>query len=176
MLSAVCGIGQKTMTPQQFRFTRAFAAGRVTHKLTYDPFLISVAPTDFIAVERDKMRRRVFIATIGSFAVASSFGAYAQRQSSQTWKIALLMPTHEDDPLARKQMMEFRSTLETLGWTEGRNISLEIRWYRGEPSRANQYARELIDLTPNVIVVQHHRIGRCLIRDPKNSHRVHTGH
>jgi hypothetical protein len=64
------------------------------------------------------------------------------------------MSTHENDPVAHQWMMEFRSTLETLGWVDGRNIATEIRWYGGEPDRANQYARELVDLAPDVIVVR----------------------
>src|SRR5262249_7535608 len=99
------------------------------------------------------MRRRVFIATIGSIALAISFDAFAQRQSGQMRKVGLLMETHESDPVAQQQMMNFRSTLATLGWVNGRDISLEIRWYSGESTRANQYARVLGDLAPDVIVV-----------------------
>jgi len=63
------------------------------------------------------------------------------------------MGTHESDPAAQQPMMEFRSTLATLGWVDGRNISLEIRWYGGESTRANEYARVLVALAPDVIVV-----------------------
>src|SRR5262249_38683121 len=68
-------------------------------------------------------------------------------------KIGVLMGTHESDPAAQQPMMEFRSTLATLGWVDGRNISLEIRWYGGESTRANEYARVLVALAPDVIVV-----------------------
>jgi putative tryptophan/tyrosine transport system substrate-binding protein len=76
----------------------------------------------------------------------------AQRQSDQTRRIGLLIGTAENDPVGRQQMMGFRSALETLGWADGRNISLVLRWSGGEPSRANQYARELVDLAPDLII------------------------
>jgi hypothetical protein len=48
--------------------------------------------------------------------------------------------------------MSFRGAFETMGWIEARNISLEIRWYGGEPRLANRYARELVDLAPDLIL------------------------
>ena len=98
------------------------------------------------------MRRREFITLLGGAWAAWPLALHAQQQSSQMRKIGLLMGAAENDPVGRQQMMEFRSALETLGWANGRNISLEFRWFGGEPSRANRYARELLDLAPDLIV------------------------
>jgi len=98
------------------------------------------------------MRRRMFLATIGGGALASSLGAFAQRQSGEMRKIGLLLAAHETDAVGQQQLFDFRSALETTGWVNGRNISLEVRWYGGEPSRANRYAGQLVDLAPDLII------------------------
>jgi putative ABC transport system substrate-binding protein len=49
-------------------------------------------------------------------------------------------------------MMGFSSALEALGWGDGRNISIVLRWSGGDPGLSNRYAKELVDLAPDLIV------------------------
>jgi ABC-type uncharacterized transport system substrate-binding protein len=46
----------------------------------------------------------------------------------------------------------FQEGLQQLGWTEGRNIRIEYRWFAGEPARAQVMAKELVELQPDLIV------------------------
>jgi putative tryptophan/tyrosine transport system substrate-binding protein len=54
-----------------------------------------------------------------------------------------------DQPAA---VAAFVEVLQQLGWTEGRNVRIDIRWARGDPAAARRYAEELIALAPEVIV------------------------
>jgi putative ABC transport system substrate-binding protein len=42
--------------------------------------------------------------------------------------------------------------LQELGWTEGRNIRIDTRWAGADPDKARTFAKELVDMTPHVIV------------------------
>jgi putative ABC transport system substrate-binding protein len=42
--------------------------------------------------------------------------------------------------------------LQELGWTEGRNIRIDTRWAGADPDKARTFAKELVDMTPDVIV------------------------
>ena len=95
------------------------------------------------------MRRREFIALL-SGAATWPFGARAQ-QPNRMRQIALMMANDESDPEGQLRVKEFRRGLQELGWTEGRNLRIEYRWAAG-PDRAPTYARDLVSLTPDVIV------------------------
>jgi hypothetical protein len=70
------------------------------------------------------MRRREFIALIGSAAVARPLAARAQ-EPGRTRRIGLLMSVAESDPEAQDWLVAFRERLQQLGWTEGRNIRID---------------------------------------------------
>jgi putative ABC transport system substrate-binding protein len=94
------------------------------------------------------MRRREFI-VVGSAALAWQLGAIAQ---PGVRKIGVLTPIPETDPEAQLRLAGFRQELQRLGWTDGRNVSVIARW-ADEPGRMRTYARELVDLAPDVILV-----------------------
>jgi putative ABC transport system substrate-binding protein len=62
------------------------------------------------------------------------------------------MPSRVDDVRGQRQFKRFSLGLERLGWIDGRNISLFVRWSGGEPSLAKQFANELVRLEPELIV------------------------
>ena len=95
------------------------------------------------------MRRREFIALLGS--AATAFVARAQTDSQQ--RVALLMGLAEHDPEAQARIAAFRRSLQELGWTEGRNLRVDVRWAAGDVERTQQLAREIVDAAPDVIVV-----------------------
>jgi putative ABC transport system substrate-binding protein len=63
-----------------------------------------------------------------------------------------LIPIPETDPEAQLRLAGLRQELQRLGWTDGRNVSVIARW-ADEPGRMRTYARELVDLAPDVILV-----------------------
>ena len=95
------------------------------------------------------MKRREFIAGLGG-AAAWPLAARAQ-QSERMRRIGVLMSAaiETDQPAA---VGAFVRALQQLGWTEGRNVRIDIRWARGDPAEARRYAEELIALASDVIM------------------------
>ena len=72
------------------------------------------------------MRRREFIGLIGGAAALWPVVARAQ-QSERVRRIGVLMNTTADAD-QQAGITSFRQTLERLGWTDGRNVRIEVRW------------------------------------------------
>jgi putative tryptophan/tyrosine transport system substrate-binding protein len=67
-------------------------------------------------------------------------------------RIGVLMSAQEDDPKFQAYVAAFREGLQTLGWTEGRNIRIDSRWGAPDDAEARQRSvKELIALQPDVI-------------------------
>jgi len=97
-------------------------------------------------------RRRDFITLLGGAGVAWPLAARAQ-QAEQVQRVGVLMGHAEDDPDAKARLAGFRQGLESLGWSEGRNIRLDIRFARGGGGAQVQVlAKELVALQPEVIL------------------------
>jgi putative ABC transport system substrate-binding protein len=97
------------------------------------------------------MRRREFIAGLGSAAVAWPLPARAQ-QGDRVRRIGVLIGLDENDPLAKRFVSAFTQALADLGWTDGRNVRMDLRWYGGDPNRIRALAQELVGLQPDIIV------------------------
>src|SRR3974390_3550416 len=93
------------------------------------------------------MKRRDFITLVGGSAVAWPLALRAQ-QSGQMRRIGVLIPFAKDNPDAQARTTAFLQGLQTLGWTEGRNLQIEYRWGSGDLQKA---AAELVALSPDVI-------------------------
>jgi putative tryptophan/tyrosine transport system substrate-binding protein len=96
------------------------------------------------------MRRREFIAGLSS-AAAMPFVARAQ-QPERMRRIGVLMGIAEDDRAGQARLAAFRKGLQQLGWTEGRNVRIDVRWGAGNAERNHGPAAELIALSPDVIL------------------------
>src|SRR5262249_50667607 len=96
------------------------------------------------------MTRREFITLVGG-AVAWPLAARAQ-QSELMRRIGVLMPLAEDDPEAQSRLRAFVQGLQQSGWTDGRNLRIDIRWGAGDADRSRRYAAELVALVPDVIL------------------------
>src|SRR5438309_5518275 len=94
--------------------------------------------------------RREFIALLGG-AAAWPLAAHAQ-QPDRMRRIGVLMAYAESDPEAQARIGAVQQGLRELGWTEGHNLRMEIRWGTGDPDRARTSTTELISLEPDVIV------------------------
>ncbi len=95
------------------------------------------------------MRRREFIALLGS-AAALPVATRAQ-QSERVRLIGVLMAFAESDPAGQSNVVIFRDALKKLGWTEGNNLRIEVRWGAGEADRIRTFAKELVGLRPDAI-------------------------
>jgi putative ABC transport system substrate-binding protein len=62
------------------------------------------------------------------------------------------MPYDENDPLAKPRYSAFTQALSDLGWTDGRNVRMDVRWGRGDINRIRALAQELVGLQPDIIV------------------------
>jgi putative ABC transport system substrate-binding protein len=98
------------------------------------------------------MKRREFITLIGG-AAACPIAARAQ-QAQRMRRIGMLLASAESDPEGKPRIAEFLNQLQGLGWTDGRNIRIDYRWASGEADRLRMFAKELVDLQPDVIVGQ----------------------
>jgi putative tryptophan/tyrosine transport system substrate-binding protein len=114
------------------------------------------------------MRRRDFITIVAGLAVPWPLVARAQ-QPDKVREVAILMGFAESDPVARSMVATFRSTLAKLGWTEGRNIRIELRWAGPDPDRINTLAKELADMRPDAILGQTTPVVQALAREMPTS-------
>ena len=97
------------------------------------------------------MRRREFITLFSGAAIAWPLAARAQ-QREQMRRIGVLMGYAQSDPSARSLVPAFVHSLEELGWTNGRNVLIEYRWAGGDVDRIRNFAKELVETWPDVIV------------------------
>ena len=96
------------------------------------------------------MKRREFITLLGG-AATWPLAARAQ-QSERMRRIGVLMPLAEDDPEGQSRLRAFVQGLQQSGWTDGRNLRIDIRWGAGDAERIRRYAAELAALAPDVIL------------------------
>jgi putative ABC transport system substrate-binding protein len=79
--------------------------------------------------------------------------AHAQ-QSDRVRRVGVLMGADENDPEAKARFSEFMKELTELGWTDGRNLQIDIRRAGANADRARVYAKELVALEPDVLLAQ----------------------
>jgi putative ABC transport system substrate-binding protein len=96
------------------------------------------------------LRRREFIAGLGS-AAAWPLAARAQ-QGTRVRRIGVLVPYDENDPVAKRNVSAFTQALAGLGWTDGRNVRMDLRWAGDDINRIRAVAQELVGLQPDIIL------------------------
>jgi putative ABC transport system substrate-binding protein len=111
------------------------------------------------------MRRREFIALLGN-AAAWPVAARAQ-QPDRMRLIGVLMAFAESDPAAQSEVAGFRDALKKLGWMEGNNLRIELRWGTGDADRIKTFAKELVDLRPDAILGQTTPVIGALARETR---------
>jgi putative tryptophan/tyrosine transport system substrate-binding protein len=105
------------------------------------------------------MRRREFISLLGG-AAAWPLAARAQ-QSDRMRRIAVLMNNAEDDPEGQARAAAFRQGLQTLGWSEGKNLSIDWYWTAGDVGRIRRDVTEVAGHPPDIIVAN----GRVILSE-----------
>src|SRR5262245_48363763 len=99
------------------------------------------------------MKRRAFITLLGGAAAAWPIATRAQ-QSERMRRIGALMAYPESDPEGPVRIAAFQEELQRLGWTEGRNTRIDIRWGAVDPQSSQRLAHELAALQPDLILSQ----------------------
>jgi putative tryptophan/tyrosine transport system substrate-binding protein len=94
------------------------------------------------------MRRRDFMTILGGAALAWPRAARADRVRT----VAVLMQGSETNSTNAHLFDALRRSLADLGWREGVNLKIELRWAHNEAARARAYAQELVSLNPDLIV------------------------
>jgi putative ABC transport system substrate-binding protein len=96
------------------------------------------------------IRRREFVTLLGA-AAAWPLAAGAQ-QDGRMRRIGVLMARNPEDPDEQARLTAFLQGLQESGWSDGRNIRIDVRWSAGDPERLRRYAAELVALAPDVIL------------------------
>ena len=95
--------------------------------------------------------RRAFITLLGGAAAAWPLAARAQ-QGERVRRIGVLMSLAADDKQGQARLAAFLQGLQELGWTDGRNVRIDVRWGTGDAGRNRRHALELVELAPDVIL------------------------
>ena len=98
------------------------------------------------------MKRRDFITLLGGAAVWPLAARAQQRERMQ--RIGVLAGGDENDPVLKTYVSAFTQALAGLGWTDGRNVRIDLRWPGGDINRIRALAQELVGLQPDIIVAQ----------------------
>ena len=96
------------------------------------------------------MQRRSFISLL---AAGPLVWPVAARSADQIRKIGVLSIQAKDDPELRVRFAAFTQELQKLGWTEGKNVSIEFRRAVGSPNQFAAMATELVETNPDLILV-----------------------
>ena len=97
------------------------------------------------------MRRREFTTLLGGATVAWSVAAHAQ-QTERVRRICVLTFSAESDQEGQSSVAAFREGLPKLGWMEGRNSEIDIRWAAADVELMKRFAKELVTLQPDPIL------------------------
>jgi putative ABC transport system substrate-binding protein len=97
------------------------------------------------------MQRRTFITLFAGAAVARPFATRAQ-QAERMRRIGVLVGVAADDPEGQARLTIFVQALQQLGWIDGHNMRIDVRWGAVDADRYRKYAEELVALAPDVIL------------------------
>jgi putative tryptophan/tyrosine transport system substrate-binding protein len=110
------------------------------------------------------MKRREFITLLGGGAATWPVGVQAQLVERMR-RVGVLITLEANDPEGESELKALKQAFQELGWAEGRNLQLEIRWSGGEPSRIQAFASELVRLPCEVIVARSTPAVAALIKE-----------
>ena len=109
------------------------------------------------------MKRREFIGLLGGACIALPCTGWAQGPQ-QMRRVSLLLGLDENDPEMRGRVKAFRLGMRDLGWVEGHNVQIEIRYAGVEPVSLNAHVADVIRLAPDVIVAHSSPVVAALLR------------
>ena len=74
------------------------------------------------------------------------------QQGDRVRRIAVLLGRDENDPVAKTYVSAFTQALADLGWTDGRNVRMDLRWGGDDANRIRALAQDLVGLQPDIIL------------------------
>ena len=89
------------------------------------------------------MRRRLFLALLGSMAIGCPADVVAQK-SDRVRRIGVLMTFTAGDAVGLRRAKIFTQALQDLGWTDGQNTRIDYRWPGGDIEQIQSLAKELV--------------------------------
>jgi putative tryptophan/tyrosine transport system substrate-binding protein len=119
------------------------------------------------------MNRREFIAGLGT-AAAWPLAARAQ-QGDRMRRVGVLIGFIENDPDAKARLSAFTHGLAELGWMDGRNLRIDVRWPGASVDRTRILAKELVDLQPDLILSSNTPTTAALQRETRTIPIVFAG-
>lgn len=115
------------------------------------------------------MKRRILIALLGGASTILARPVGAQTAGTQTpdgqRRLAVVLPYGEGDAKSQGHLALLGEELAKLGWSDGRNLRIEIRWTGGDASRTTMLARELVAYRPDVILARSTAVTAAVLRE-----------
>jgi putative tryptophan/tyrosine transport system substrate-binding protein len=118
------------------------------------------------------VRRREFIAGLGS---AAAWPLAVRAQQGDVRRIGVLMGPDENDPKAKLLLSPFTQALAGLGWTDGRDLRMDLRWAGGDINRLRALAQELVGLQPDIILTDTTPVTAAVQRETRTIPVVFVG-
>src|SRR5271157_5219186 len=112
-----------------------------------------------------RVKRRELIACLGGAAMWPL--AAGAQQGERVRRIGVLLSVAESDPEGKVQLSGFTLGLAELGWIDGRNLRMEVRWGGGDVDQIRTFAKELVALQPDLIVAQGTPVTAALQRETR---------
>jgi putative ABC transport system substrate-binding protein len=109
------------------------------------------------------VKRREFIRLIAGATAGWPLAAQGQ-QGERMRHVGVLLPAPTNDPEYKPWIDAFRHVLEDLGWIDGHNMQVDIRWATANPAEIHKYAAELAALRPDVILAPGTSVVRPLLQ------------
>jgi putative tryptophan/tyrosine transport system substrate-binding protein len=97
------------------------------------------------------MRRRQFLALLGSMAIGCPADVVAQKPD-RVRRLGVLMPFTAGDAVGLRRAKTFTQALQDLGWADGQNTRIDYRWPGGDIEQIQSLAKELVGSRPDVLV------------------------
>lgn len=99
------------------------------------------------------MNRREIIALLSAVAAIGPAAALAQTSSTTPRRVGLMIATGENDAEGRLRVGALTHSLADAGWTDGRDVIVDVVYYRGSFPVAQTLAKDLVDRGAEVLVV-----------------------
>src|SRR5262245_25345796 len=111
------------------------------------------------------MKRREFITLLGG---AAAWPRTVLAQGMGTRRIGVLMELAADEPQARSNVAALERGLYKVGWSQGSNLAIDYRWAPDDPVLVWKFAKELVELQPEVIVAPSSPVVATLLGQTRN--------
>jgi ABC transporter substrate binding protein len=112
------------------------------------------------------MGRREFFSLLGGATIAWPLVAFAQKPD-RTRRIGVLMSLEENDAEGKAQLFGFTQGLADLGWSDGTNLRMDVRWGGGDVNKIQAFAKELVAMQPDLILTQGTPVTAALQRETR---------